>query len=77
MASALSVRVKVHAGARKEKFEKASDGVFAVAVREKAERNAANARVRTLIARHFKVPATAVRIVAGHHAKSKLLKVIQ
>ena len=71
------VKVQVTTGARKEKFEKIGDNAFSASVREKAERNLANARVCALLSAHFKVPTRAVRIVSGHHAKSKLFNVIK
>lgn len=73
----MQIRVKVTAGARKERFEEVRDGVFAAAVKEKAEQNLANARVRALVAARFCVPQKAVRIVSGHRSKSKLLDVIK
>ena len=71
------VRVKAEAGARKEKFDKVSEGVFAISVLEKPQLNRANARIRALIAAHYKIPPKSVRIVSGHHAKSKLFDVIK
>ena len=67
------VHVKVTAGARKETFSQKSEDHFEVSVREKAERNMANARVLELIACHFAVPTSKVRIINGHHHPSKLL----
>ena len=67
------IHVKVFAGARKESFKQKSEDHFIVSVREKAERNLANIRVLELIASHFKVPATKVRIINGHKHPSKLL----
>ncbi len=64
----------VKAGAKKESIELDGDRFF-IAVREPAERNMANARVRELVALHFKVPASKVRILNGHHSPSKLLAV--
>ena len=77
------IHVKVIAGARKESFSprlsrtgqaKLADH-FEVSVREKAERNMANTRVLALVAEHFSVPISKVRIVNGHHHPSKLLVV--
>ena len=69
------IHVKVTAGARKEHWEQKSEDHFDVAVREKAERNMANTRVLELVAEHFSVPVTKVRIVNGHKHPSKLLVV--
>ena len=73
----MRIRVKAEAGARKEKFDKVSEGVFAISVLEKPQLNRANARIRALIAAHYKIPPKSVRIVSGHHAKSKLFDVIK
>lgn len=67
------IHVKVSAGASKENFQKISEDHFEVSVKEKAERNIANTRVLKIIASHFKVPVSKVRIVNGHHHPSKLL----
>ncbi len=60
---------------RKENFRKISEDHFEVSVKEKAERNEANARVLELVVRHFKVSISKVRIVNGHRHPSKLLVV--
>ena len=70
------VRVKVQAGARKERFAELGPGRFEIDVKEKAERNAANDRIRTLVARHFGVSSKSVRIVSGHRRGNKTLRVI-
>lgn len=67
------IHVKVVAGAKKESFKKKSEDHFEISVKEKAERNMANTRVRELIALYFKVPKSKVRIVNGHKHSSKLL----
>jgi len=67
------VHVKVKAGVRSESFKIKSEDHFEISVREKAERNMANDRVRELISEHFKVAKNKVRIVNGHRSASKLL----
>ena len=71
------IHVKVTAGASKESFKQKKKSVdhFEVSVKEKAERNLANSRVLELVAGHFKVPVSKVRIINGHHHPSKLLVV--
>lgn len=69
------IKVRVKAGARKEVCERKAADQFVIAVKEPAAMNAANARVRAVIALHFKVPASRVRIMHGHHAPSKILSV--
>jgi uncharacterized protein YggU (UPF0235/DUF167 family) len=69
------IKVSVRAGAKKESFVKESETQVRVSVREPAERNLANTRVRELVAAHFKVPPARVRIIHGHHSPSKLFSV--
>lgn len=71
----MRVRVRVHPGARRERMEEIKPGVFEVAVREEAERNEANERVRTLLARHFHVTLRAVRLVSGRRSSSKSFEI--
>lgn len=67
------IHVKVLAGASRESFKEKSKDHFEVSVREKAERNMANKRTIEIVANHFKVPISKVRIVNGHHHPSKLI----
>lgn len=78
------IHVKVTAGAKKETFKprrsratggKSSPDHFEVSVKEKAERNMANNRVLELVAEHFSMPVSKIRIVNGHRHPSKLLVV--
>ncbi|MBI2610511.1 DUF167 domain-containing protein [Candidatus Kaiserbacteria bacterium] len=71
----MQVHVRVRTGARREKFEPVSSTSFRISVREKALENAANRRVVELIALHFKVPKTSVRIIHGHRLPSKFLSI--
>jgi uncharacterized protein YggU (UPF0235/DUF167 family) len=67
------IHVKVTAGAGKESFKQKSEDHFEISVREKAERNMANTRAIELVADHFSVPISKIRIVNGHRHPSKLL----
>jgi uncharacterized protein YggU (UPF0235/DUF167 family) len=70
------IKVKVTAGANKKSFTELEKDSFRATVREPAERNLANARVRELVAEHFGVPTAKVRIVSGHHSQSKIFSVL-
>lgn len=69
------VKVKVTAGARKESFIQVSDDHFEASVREKAERNMANTRVRELVADFFGIPTGKAKLIAGHHSPGKIFNV--
>ncbi len=68
------IHLKVRAGAKEESFTQLNETHFSATVKEKAERNAANARVIELIKAHFP-EAGRVTIVSGHHSPSKLFAV--
>lgn len=70
------VKVRVRPGARREKVEKTAQG-FSIAVREKAERNEANERVRAILAREYGVPVSAVRMKTGAHSPVKSFSITQ
>lgn len=70
----LYVRVVVKADAKRESITRRGDR-FAVSVKEEAEKNQANLRVRELFAREYGVRTSAVRIVSGHRIPSKLLSI--
>ncbi len=46
-----------------------------ISVTQPAERNVANARVREIVAAHFSVSVSHVRLVSGHHSRSKVYSV--
>lgn len=69
------IRVRVKAGARKEHSLKTSETEWVIAVREPAERNLANGRIRQILADAYGVRPEAVRIVTGHHSPTKIFDV--
>ena len=71
------IRVKVTPNAKKELFalEKGKDNRFVASVREKAERNMANKRVREIVAEYFNVPIGKARLISGHHSWIKMFSV--
>ena len=71
------VRVRVQPGAKKESIEQVSETEFCVAVREKAERNLANGRVRELLARNYGLENRDVRLVSGHRSPNKIFDIIR
>lgn len=69
------IKVKVEAGAKKEKIEKKSENNFLIKVKEPAERNLANTRVREIIASIYTINVKSVRIISGHTSPSKILSI--
>ena len=69
------VQVKVTTGAKREILERVSGTKYQISVREPAERNLANGRIRELIARDFRMTIGMVRIVSGHRSPNKILAI--
>ena len=69
------IRVRVKAGARKERVAKVDDTEWEITVREPAERNLANGRIREILAGAYGARPEDVRIVSGHHSPTKIFDV--
>lgn len=68
------IKVFVTPGAKREKVEKKGD-TFTISVREPAQGNRANLRVREIIASQLKKPLGSVRILTGHRSRVKMISV--
>ena len=66
--------IRVHAipGAKREIVTRKASDRYDISVREPAERNLANARIRTLLAREFDISARAIRLISGHTSPHKI-----
>lgn len=67
------ITVRVTTAAQKESVQKIGDDRFEVSVREKPKNNLANQRIVALLAIELGVPASKIRILKGHHHRSKTL----
>tara|TARA_B100000745_G_scaffold58094_1_gene34437 strand:- start:27521 stop:27760 length:240 start_codon:yes stop_codon:yes gene_type:complete len=70
------IKIKVFPGAKKEKFHQIGPYQFEAYIKEPAQRNLANIRMRELVAHHFGVPVSDVVIKAGHRARIKTVDMI-
>jgi len=69
------IKVKVTASAKKETIKKVSVNRFMISVKEPAERNLANTRIREIISGIFEINIKAVRIISGHQNANKILSI--
>lgn len=72
----MKIFVKVKPGAREEKIEKISDTQFAISVKEPAKKGRANYAVGAVLAGHFSVPFSRVRLVSGFSSRQKVFEVV-
>ena len=66
------VKVFVVADAKRESVTM-RDKALEITVREPAQQNRANTRVREIVAARFAVPLAQVRIISGYHTSAKML----
>lgn len=69
------IRVRVKTGAKKEVVNKIEEGLFEVSVKEEAQRNLANTRIREIVAEISNVPIWKVKMISGHKYSSKIFEV--
>ena len=69
------IRVHALADAKRESLTRDAKDLYTISVKEPAERNLANTRIRELVAQDLGVPVAATRIISGHHSPHKILTV--
>jgi uncharacterized protein YggU (UPF0235/DUF167 family) len=69
------VRVAVYPGNKRESITKLGELRFEIKVKEPAERNLANSRVKELLAEEYGVETRAVRLVSGHQNSRKIFAI--
>ena len=69
------IHVRVTPKAKKESVAKITETEFEISVKEPAERNMANKRVRELLAKEYEINVANVKILTGHRSSSKILDI--
>ena len=69
------IKVRVTPGSKKESFNKVSDDTYCISVREKAEMNMANNKVKDLLAYNLGIPLNKIRLISGHHSPGKIFSI--
>jgi uncharacterized protein len=69
------VRVDVTPSAKKESIIRTDDKTYSIAVREPAEQNLANMRVRQVLAEELGIPTAKVRMISGHRSRRKIFDI--
>jgi len=71
----MHIKVKVTPGAKKESVEIVKKDRLNVSVREKAEENSANKKVKEILGGYFKVAPNRVKMVSGHKKRNKIFTI--
>ena len=69
------VRVQVKPSSKKESVIRTDDKTFSIAVKEPAERNLANNRVRSILANEFSVSIAKIQLISGHRSPRKIFDI--
>lgn len=69
------IRVNATPGAKKEKITRISAEHFDIAVREPAERNLANERIKELVMLEFGLKKGDIRLISGHRSPHKIFSI--
>lgn len=72
----MKIVVHIRPGAREVKVEEVASGEYKAWVRAIPERGKANEELIELLAEHFHVAKSAVRIVLGKTAREKLVEIL-
>ncbi len=70
----MKLRVKVKPGSKRRRVLE-GEGYLIVEVKAPPKEGKANEELREVLAEHFDVPKSAVRIVSGHRSKTKVVEV--
>ncbi|MBM4387686.1 MAG: DUF167 domain-containing protein [Deltaproteobacteria bacterium] len=69
------LKIKVFPGSKSDGIVKKREDTFEIRVKEKPERGEANRKAVSLIAEHLEIDEKKIRIIKGHHERSKILMV--
>ncbi len=76
ISNGMYIKVQVTAGAKREQVLRDRDDHYTISVREPAERNMANTRIREIISRELVVPVGKVRLISGHQSPHKIISIL-
>ena len=71
----MKIWITVKPQAKREEVKKITDGEYSVSVRATAREGRANGAVIELLANHFSVPKSSIKIVRGPAARKKLVEI--
>ena len=70
------IAVHVSTNAREANVVRIGENIFEVKVDERAVEGRANKRLVEILAKHFKVPKSRIRLVSGARSRDKVLEIV-
>mgnify|MGYP001600989867 CR=1 FL=1 len=71
----MKIFVKTKPSSKEESVKKLSETNFEICVKEPPVRGLANAATIKVLARHFGVPLSSVKIISGHASRQKVVEI--
>jgi len=68
------IKVKVRPNSRKQSVEQ-ENGIYRISLKERAEEGRANIELIKLLAKHFKISSSNIRIKSGLTSKNKIIEI--
>ncbi len=72
----IKIFIKARPNSKHESIKKLSETNFEICVKEPPIKGRANAAIIMALAKHFKVPFSAVRIISGHTSRQKVVEIV-
>lgn len=72
----MKIKVKVKPNARENSVKQLDDGSYEVKVSVPPEKGKANEKVVELLAKHFKIPKSHIKIIKGETGREKAVEII-
>jgi len=69
------LKVKVTPAGKRDELKEISPDTFAATVRAPAKHHLANRAVAGLLASHFGLPVSRVKLISGHHSPGKIFDI--
>jgi uncharacterized protein (TIGR00251 family) len=70
------IAVHVSTNAREANVVRIGENIFEVKVDERAVEGRANKRLVEILAKHFKVPKSRIRLVSGARSRDKVIEIV-
>ncbi len=71
----MKIFIKAKPNSKIESIKKFSETNFEICVKEPPVKGQANAAIILALAKHFKVPFSAVRIISGYTSRQKIIEI--
>lgn len=69
------IRVEARPNSRKESILQSDEKTYTVSVKEPAEQNMANKRIREMLAEHLEIPIGKIKMISGHRSSRKIFTI--